>query len=78
MAFNIPDYNAVQELFKAVNIDQEFVIQKHAILVKDLQEQMRYFLQHNLGFQVNDIKYPHLPKRHGRSEIGWQELTSDN
>jgi hypothetical protein len=32
----------------------------------------RYYLQHALNFQVNDVGYPHRPRRHGRADIGWK------
>lgn len=38
-------------------------------------EQPRYFLQHTLGFQVHDDRHPHHPHRHGRADIGWEDVT---
>jgi len=42
-----------------------------AILTDGLNEPRRYFIQHTLGYQVHDRKYPHLVFRHGRANIGW-------
>jgi DNA repair photolyase len=35
-------------------------------------EQPRYYLQHILGFQVHDVRHPHVERRHGRADIGWE------
>ena len=35
-------------------------------------EQPRYYLQHALGFQVHDVRYPHSRRQHGRAAIGWR------
>jgi hypothetical protein len=44
-----------------------------AAVVSGLEaEQPRYYLQHALGFQVHDARYPHHSRRHGRAEIGWK------
>jgi hypothetical protein len=42
-----------------------------AILTDGLNEPPRYFMQHTLGYQVHDRKYPHIVFRHGRANIGW-------
>jgi hypothetical protein len=36
-------------------------------------EQLRYYLQHALGFQVHDVPHPHHLRRHGRADLGWGE-----
>ncbi|WP_433709681.1 radical SAM protein [Nocardia sp. CA-084685] len=46
-------------------------ITNRAVIVDGLPEGRRNFLQHNLGYQVNDIKRPHHIGRHGRADIGW-------
>ncbi|WP_280474728.1 radical SAM protein [Nocardia farcinica] len=48
-------------------------ITDRAVLVKGLPEGRRNFLQHNLGYQVNDIMRPHHIGRHGRADIGWAD-----
>lgn len=46
-------------------------INDRAIVVEGLNEPPRYFMQHNLGYQVHDVTKPHHPHRHGRADIGW-------
>jgi hypothetical protein len=41
-------------------------------------EQPRYYVQHALGFQVHDIRHPHLNSQHGRAGIGWKEAGGDD
>ena len=53
-------------------------ISERAAIVSGLAtEQPRYFLQHALGFQVHDERWPHHANRHGRADIGWKEQPSD-
>jgi hypothetical protein len=40
-------------------------------------EQPRYYLQHALGFQVHDARWPHHEGRHGRAGIGWEDAGRD-
>lgn len=48
-------------------------ITDRAAVVAGLEdEQPRYYLQHKLGFQVHDVRHPHVPNRHGRADIGWK------
>ncbi|MCZ4123321.1 radical SAM protein [Streptomyces sp. H39-S7] len=42
-----------------------------------IEEQPRYYLQHALGFQVHDVRHPHLNRRHGRADIGWKDGTDN-
>jgi hypothetical protein len=52
-------------------------ISERAAIVSGLEtEQPRYFLQHALGFQVHDERYPHHENRHGRADIGWKDKAS--
>ncbi|MGH3936686.1 MAG: hypothetical protein ACRDS1_17180 [Pseudonocardiaceae bacterium] len=49
-------------------------ITERAAIVSGLEtEQPRYYLQHALGFQVHDVRHPHVERRHGRADIGWKE-----
>jgi len=41
-------------------------------------EQPRYYLQHALGFQVHDVRYPHRTRQHGRADAGWKEAGQDD
>jgi DNA repair photolyase len=51
-------------------------ITDRAAVVAGLQtEQPRYYLQHQLGFQVHDVRHPHFANRHGRADIGWEGRT---
>lgn len=46
-------------------------ITDRAAVVSGLEtEQSRYYLQHALGFQVHDVRHPHIERRHGRADIG--------
>jgi DNA repair photolyase len=51
-------------------------ITERAAVVSGLTtEQPRYYLQHALGFQVHDVRHPHMERRHGRADIGWKDTT---
>jgi hypothetical protein len=53
-------------------------ISERAAVVSGLAvEQPRYFLQHALGFQVHDVRHPHIERRHGRADIGWKDRGHD-
>jgi hypothetical protein len=41
-------------------------------------EQPRYYLQHALGFQVHDVRYPYRSRQHGRADVGWKEAGQDD
>lgn len=52
-------------------------ITERAVVVSGLaEEQPRYYLQHALGFQVHDVRHPHLDRRHGRADIGWRDTAT--
>jgi hypothetical protein len=42
-----------------------------AVITMGLDEQRRYWMQHQLGYQVHDSRLPHHLRRHGRAETGW-------
>jgi hypothetical protein len=49
-------------------------ISERAAVVSGLgSEHPRYYLQHNLGFQIHDQQHPHYRHRHGRADLGWTE-----
>ena len=53
-------------------------ISDRAAIVSGLDsEQPRYYLQHALGFQVHDVRYPHHTRQHGRASIGCSTVLSD-
>lgn len=54
-------------------------ISDRAAIVSGLDsEQPRYYLQHALGFQVHDVRYPHRTRQHGRAGIGWKDTACDD
>jgi DNA repair photolyase len=46
-------------------------VDDRAVVVDGLDEQRRYRVQHAFGHQVHDVSKPHLPRQHGRADIGW-------
>ena len=49
------------------------VVTDQAVVTSGADEQRRYWLQHQLGFQVHDTEHPHHPRRHGRAATGWPD-----
>jgi DNA repair photolyase len=76
-AHRVPSEQQMHEIARALPEarDLEVVdITERAAVVSGLRdEQPRYYLQHALGFQVHDVRHPHIVKRHGRAAIGWGE-----
>jgi len=74
-AHRAPTMHEVEEAAGALPEARELrvmEITQRAVVVSGLaSEQPRYFLQHALGFQVHDPRYPHRPYHHGRADIGW-------
>ena len=68
-SFVTPSHHEVESLCNELNIMGEFIIKSGAIEFEGLDESERYFLQHTLGFQVHDKKYPHVKNRHGKAAI---------
>jgi DNA repair photolyase len=66
-----PDQARVDEFAAALGAVGPAEITDRAIVVKGLDEQRRYYIQHTLGYQVHDRAKPHHYRRHGRAEIGW-------
>ncbi|MGP4017580.1 hypothetical protein [Saccharopolyspora sp. 5N708] len=52
------------------------IIERAAVL-RGLDEQPRYYLQHALGFQIHDQRHPHKPQLHRRADIGWKDRTNE-
>jgi DNA repair photolyase len=52
-------------------------VTQRAIMVKGLDEQRRYLLQHTHGYQVHDVSKPHHLHRHGRADVGWSTTESE-
>lgn len=71
-AHKMPTPTHVRDLAALAGLDPATItIDDQRIEVADSQEQQRYFMQHNLNYQVHDRGHPHLPRRHGRAEVGW-------
>lgn len=67
-----PDLGEVRELAIAAGLDVgQLDMDERRIEVTGSTEQQRYFIQHNLNFQVHDRAQPHNYGRHGRAELGW-------
>ncbi|MGI8307797.1 radical SAM protein [Saccharopolyspora hattusasensis] len=48
-------------------------ITERAAVLRGLDEQPRYYLQHALGFQMHDQRHPHRLQLHGRADTGWAD-----
>jgi DNA repair photolyase len=67
-----PDFEKVARLSLELGADGAPDVGERAIITDGLEEPQRYFIQHTLGYQVHDRKYPHIFLRHGRANIGWK------
>jgi DNA repair photolyase len=80
-AHRVPSASQIEEAARALLEARDMrVVQvsERAAVVSGLgDEQPRYYLQHALGFQVHDVRYPHHLQRHGRAEIGWKDAPGD-
>lgn len=70
-----PAEREVERLVRPFTDNAQPTIDARAVHVEGLSEQQRYFIQHSLGYQVHDRKYPHRPRLHGRADIGWTKGT---
>jgi len=68
-----PEGPDVQSLLDQFEYRTPFEVEDGHIWTEGLTEQQRYNLQHQLGYQVWDRSYPHLPRQHGRATLGWEE-----
>ncbi len=67
-----PDLHVVAAMARGVGIDPATIeVDDRRIEVSGSSEQQRYVIQHALNYQVHDRGHPHLPRRHGRAEVGW-------
>lgn len=67
-AWKTPDEALLKSLCATLGADGEPLVTDRAIIVRGLDEQRRYFMQHTLGYQVHDADKPHHYDRHGRAE----------
>ena len=67
-----PAPGIVSELARAAGLEAGSAVLKEGFVeVSGSTEQQRYYMQHSMGYQVHDASHPHLPRRHGRAEVGW-------
>ena len=71
-------YEVADDLPEASGLVVVDITDRAAIVSGLDSEQPRYYLQHALGFQVHDVRYPHRTRQHGRADIGWRETTRDD
>lgn len=80
-AHHMPSPDRIREVARALPEARGLVvvdITERAAVVSGLEtEQPRYYLQHALGFQVHDARWPHHERRHGRADIGWKGEQAD-
>lgn len=67
-AWKKPEQTVLDDLCQRMGAEGEPVITDRSIIVRGLDEQRRYFMQHTLGYQVHDADKPHHYDRHGRAE----------
>ena len=81
-AHRIPTIEQLRDAASAIPEGRGLVvldISDQAAIVSGLDsEQPRYYLQHALGFQIHDVRYPHSTRQHGRASIGWKETGRDD
>ena len=70
-SWNTPAMDRVTHLLRSLSVSAKFLIKRRSIVFESLNEESRYFLQHNLGYQVHDAKHPHHKYMHGRANTGW-------
>ncbi len=69
-----PDRETIDLLAQSAGLaPYDIEIGPNAVRLSGLDEQGRYYLQHNTNFQVHDRRYEHKIGRHGRAEIGWSD-----
>ncbi|MBV9728170.1 MAG: radical SAM protein [Pseudonocardiales bacterium] len=77
----VPTAKQIQEVARVLPEAGGLVVEDitaRAAVVSGLDtEQPRYYLQHTLGFQVHDVRHPHVERRHGRADIGWKDDKQD-
>jgi len=81
-AHRVPTVRQLQEaagvLPEARDLTVVGVTERAAMVAGLATEQPRYYLQHTLGFQVHDVRHPHVARRHGRADIGWKDAPQDD
>lgn len=81
-AHRVPSHDRLREVASSLPEARGLVvvdITDRAAVVSGLEtEQPRYYLQHALGFQVHDVRHPHVERQHGRATIGWKDGKQDD
>ncbi|TPG74613.1 radical SAM protein [Pseudomonas arsenicoxydans] len=67
-AWKKPDQQVLNRMCHELGAVGDPQVNDRAIVVRGLDEQRRYYLQHSLGYQVHDADKPHHYARHGRAE----------
>lgn len=72
-----PDLSKVSLMAAELGATRDPLITERAVIVAGLDESRRYFMQHNLGYQIHDVEKSHKYRRHGRADIGWQNVDGE-
>jgi DNA repair photolyase len=76
-SFHKPKKTQIDSLIKDIsNFTHKYELKENSIEIEGLEEEQRYYLQHNLNFQIHDTKYKHLKGQHGRAHIGWGKINN--
>jgi DNA repair photolyase len=70
-AFRRPDSATAAGLAAWMGASTPPAVTDRAVVTTGLDEQRRYWMQHQLGYQVHDAGLPHHHGRHGRADVGW-------
>ena len=70
-AYRRPSTEEFETLLRQYGYHATFEVGNGHITVDGLSDEERYHLQHALGFQVWDRRYPHLQHQHGRAPVGY-------
>ncbi|WP_351235849.1 FAD-dependent monooxygenase [Streptomyces sp. NPDC002133] len=76
-AWKAPDLAVVTAEARQLGAIGNVEVDERAIIVKGLDEQPRYYLQHGYGYQCHDRAKPHHHRRHGRADIDWPAPTEE-
>jgi DNA repair photolyase len=81
-AHRVPTAERIRQVAAVLPEARDLVVvditERAAVVAGLAAEQPRYYLQHALGFQVHDVRHPHVERRHGRADIGWKDGEQDD
>jgi len=69
--FTRPESDSAARLATRMGAASPPEVTDRAVITAGLDDQRRYWLQHQLGYQVHDAELPHHQHRHGRADTGW-------